>query len=138
MRIAMGRLGVGGRGVGALVDDQVNFILQTFIAGNGPTADPSAVRQSMLQETTATCTESFEPQTDCPNGVPQAAIDAAVATYTADLAAANANRAAYYAANNITPPPPPPPAPIAPLPPLKPAVPVAVVPLPPPPPVPAA
>ena len=65
----------------------------------------------MLQETTATCTESFEPQTDCPNGVPQAAIDAAVATYTADLAAANANRAAYYAANNITPPPPPPPAP---------------------------
>ena len=66
MRIAMGRLGVGGRGVGALVDDQVNFILQTFIAGNGPTADPSAVRQSMLQETTATCTESFEPQTDCP------------------------------------------------------------------------
>ena len=112
----MGRIGL--RGMGALVDDQVAAILQNWMVGLWNVANaqsPDALRQSLISETTNTCKTDFNPQIDCPNGVPTAAIEQAVATYAAALSAAQLNAASVAAVNQpqpqYVPAPPPPPGP---------------------------
>lgn len=91
----------------ALVNDQVNALLQSFMNSlpfqveHGTASTPDDVRQSMIYETTQTCANSFNPSVDCPNGVPTSDIEAAVATYQAALQSQVNMTAGQFAAGTI-------------------------------------